>query len=126
MPRLLYLADVQVEASQHGSALIFRALETYPADRLRIVETGEASQAPRRLPGVAYASMPIGRRRWLHTRFHGVYSAWLSWRAASRADRVMASLSDFEVEAQPMRPAAAMMARNGAARLRMFMEFLLG
>jgi hypothetical protein len=78
---------------------MFRALETYPADRLRIVETGEASQPPRRLPGVPYASMPIGRRSWLHTRIHGAYSAWLSWRAASRADRVMASLSDFEVEA---------------------------
>lgn len=99
MPRLLYIADVQVEASQHGSALIYRALETYPADRLRIVETGLPSQAARRLPGVTYASLPIGRRRWLDSRLHGVYSAWLSWRAASRAGRVMSSLAGFEAEA---------------------------
>ena len=99
MPRLLYLADVQVEASQHGSALMFRALETYPADRLRIVETGVPSLPARRLPGVAYASLPTGRRRWLDSRLHGLYSAWLTWRAPHRADRVMSSLSGFEVEA---------------------------
>jgi hypothetical protein len=99
LPRLLYIADVPVEASQHGSALMFRALETYPADQLRIVETGRPSQAARRLPGVEYASRPIGSRRWLDSRLHGVYSAWLTWRAASRADRVMASLSGFDVEA---------------------------
>ena len=99
MPRLLFLADVQVEASQHGSALIFRALETYPADRLRIVETAVASLPARRLPGVAYATLPIGRRRWLDSRLHGLYSAWLTWRASHRADRVMSSLSGFDVEA---------------------------
>lgn len=99
MPRLLYIADVPVEASQHGSALMFRALEMYPADRLRVIETGQPSQSARRLPGVAYASMPIGRRRWLDSRWHGVYSAWLTWRAASRADRVLSSLSGFEAEA---------------------------
>jgi len=98
MPRLLYLADVQVEASQHGSALMFRALETYPADRLRIVETGVPSLPARRLPGVAYASLPTGRRRWLDSRLHGIYSAWLTWRASHHADRVMSSLSGFEVE----------------------------
>ena len=99
LPRLLYLADVQVESSQHGSALMFRAFETYPTDRLRICETGLASLVERRLPGVAYASLPIGRRRWLDSRFHGVYSAWLTSRAASRADRVVPSLSGFAVEA---------------------------
>ena len=99
MPRLLYLADVPVESSQHGSALMFRALETYPAERLRIVETGSPSEPPRRLKGVAYTSMPIGRRPWLDSRFHGEYSAWLTWRAPSRAGRVVASLRDFEVEA---------------------------
>jgi glycosyltransferase involved in cell wall biosynthesis len=99
LPRLLYVSDVPVESSQHGSALLFRAFETYQADRLRIVETGVPSQPARRLPGVAYASMPIGRRRWLDSRLHGLYSAWLTWRAAGWADRVMSSLSGFEVEA---------------------------
>ena len=99
LPRLLYIADVPVESSEHGSALIYRAFEKYPADRLRIVETAVSSVPARRLTGVAYAAMPIGRRRWLNSRFHGLYSAWLSWRAASRADKVMASLSEFDAEA---------------------------
>ena len=38
LPRLLYLADVPVEASYHGSALMYRLLQRYPADRLRVVE----------------------------------------------------------------------------------------
>ena len=99
LPRMLYIADVSVESSEHGSALMYRALEKYPAARLRIVETGIPSVPARRLAGVAYASMPIGRRRWLDTRLHGLYSAWLSWRAASRADRVLASLDAFEPDA---------------------------
>jgi hypothetical protein len=99
MPRLLYIADVPVESSQHGSALMFRALETYPADRLRIFETASPSDPQRRLPGIEYASLPIGSQRWLNSRLHGVYSAWLSWRAASRAGRITASLAGFEVEA---------------------------
>jgi hypothetical protein len=99
LPRLLYLADVPVESSQHGSALLYRALEQYPADRLRIIETGEVSVPARRLRQVAYAHLPIGRRRWLDTRLHGVYSAWLSWRAAGRAGRAVASLSGFDVDA---------------------------
>ena len=99
LPRLLYVADVPVESSQHGSALMFRALEAYPADRLRIIETGPPSVPARRLTAVAYASLPIGRRRWLNSRLHGPYSAWLSWRAPGRADRVVAALEGFEVEA---------------------------
>ncbi|NBW65259.1 hypothetical protein EBR44_05755 [bacterium] len=80
LPRLLYVSDVPVEASQHGSALIYRALETYPSDRLRIIEMGLPSEPTRRLTGVAYASLPIGRQRWLNTRFHGIYSGWLNYR----------------------------------------------
>jgi hypothetical protein len=99
LPSLLYVADVPVEATQHGSALMFRALERYPGDRLRIVETGLPSDPARRLPGVWYSSLPIGRRRWLDSRLHGIYSAWLTQRAASRADQIIASLSGFEVEA---------------------------
>jgi glycosyltransferase involved in cell wall biosynthesis len=99
MPRLLYVSDVPVECSQYGSALLFRAFETYKADCLRIVETDVPSQPSRRLPNVAYASMPIGRRRWLDTRLHGIYSAWLTWRAASRAERVTSSLPGFDAEA---------------------------
>jgi hypothetical protein len=95
----LYVADVPVEATQHGSALMFRALEAYPPDRLRIVETGLPSATARRLPGVSYSWQPIGRQAWLNTRVHGVYSAWLTQRAAGRAARIVRSMSGFDVEA---------------------------
>lgn len=99
LPRLLYVADVQVESTQHGSALMFRALETYPKDRLRIIETSLPSKPERRLPGVTYSNAPIGSRRWLDTRLHGIYSAWLTRRAARRADQIIAALGGFKVEA---------------------------
>ena len=99
MPRLLYVADVPVESSQHGSALMFRALEAYPADRLRIIETANPSAESRRLIGVPYAHLPLANGRWLNSRLHGAYSAWLTLRAPVFADRVIASLAGFDAEA---------------------------
>lgn len=99
LPRLLYVSDVPVESTQHGSALMFRAFETYPADRLRIIETDVPSQPSHRLPRVRYTHMPIASRRWLNTRLHGLYSAWLSVTAAQRADRSIAAVQGFEAQA---------------------------
>lgn len=99
LPRLAYLADVPVESSQHGSALMFRALEQYPIDRLRVIETGLASLPERRLPGVRYANVPIGNRRWLNSRLHGVYSAWLTYLAPLYATRAQTALAGFEPDA---------------------------
>jgi glycosyltransferase involved in cell wall biosynthesis len=64
LPRLLYLGDVPVESSYHGSALLYRLLETYPKDRLQVVEAGwHASLPERRLKDVAYhfRSLPLIR-----------------------------------------------------------------
>lgn len=99
LPRLLYVADVPVASTQHGSALMFRAFESYPVDRLTIVETDVPSQLSHRLPGVRYTHLPIAVRRWLNTRLHGVYSAWLTASAAQRADQIIGALSGFKVEA---------------------------
>lgn len=66
LPRLLYIADVPVENSLHGSALLYRLLLHYPADRLRIIETGPHASLPeRRLPGVEYrhVAQPFERLR---------------------------------------------------------------
>lgn len=95
LPNLLYVGDVPVEASHHGSALLYRMLEHYPGDRLRVLECGEPSRPERRLPGVSYLELPIGRRRWLNSRFHAVYSAWLSLTAARRVPSALAQLGDF-------------------------------
>ena len=76
LPRLLYIGDVPVEASYHGSALLYRLLERYPVDRLRIVEAGGVtSMAARRLKGVRYDDR---RRPWLRlerTRFRALYGS---------------------------------------------------
>jgi glycosyltransferase involved in cell wall biosynthesis len=63
LPRLLYLSEVPVESSYHGSALIHRLLSTYPADRLLIVEIDHLSQPDRRLAGVRYEYVQSGLRR---------------------------------------------------------------
>ena len=64
LPRLLYIADVPVEASYHGSALVYRLLQTYPAKRLTVIEAGTQLSLPaRRLEGVTYVekTLPLSR-----------------------------------------------------------------
>lgn len=100
LPRILYLGDVPVEASHHGSALLFRLFEGFPPDRLRIIECDYCpSQEERRLPGIDYVSLPTGRQRLLNSRFHGLYSGWLSWTAPARAARARTLLSGFDPQA---------------------------
>lgn len=99
VPRLLYLADVPVESSQHGSALLFRLLDWYPPDRLLIIERADESTAARRLPGVSYLAVPYARRLLLNSRLHGPYSAWLSFRAPSDSAQVISRLDAFQPEA---------------------------
>lgn len=86
LPRLLYLGDVPVEASYHGSALLYRLLQTYPTEMLNVVEGGISSSEPkRRLSKVAYHALPLLFARLLSTRFAPFYEAvllrWARWRA---------------------------------------------
>ena len=100
LPRLLYVGDVPVESSYHGSALLYRLLQDYPADQLRIVETNLVRSLPeRRLPGVAYAELHLGHPRPLYTRFARGYRAWLTWRAAGRQRRLPSLLPGFRPQA---------------------------
>lgn len=100
LPRLLYLGDVPVEASYHGSALIYRLLQRYPADRLAIVETNLFRPATdRRLAGVRHFTLTIGGRRLLQSRLHVWYSRWLLARAGRRVAHVRAMLGSFSPQA---------------------------
>lgn len=100
LPRLLYLGDVPVESSYHGSALLYRLLQGYPADRLRIVEANfSKSQPDRRLPAVAYRALDVGCARLMHTRFHEWYSVWLSSKSTAWARLVPAVIDDFRPDA---------------------------
>lgn len=99
-PRLLYLGDVPIEASYHGSTLLYRLLQRYPADGLRVVEGNLfPPRTARRLPGVRHATLPVGRTRLLNTRLHDWYSRWLLFGAPRRAGAVRGLLGGFDPEA---------------------------
>lgn len=100
LPRLLYLADVPVESSYHGSALIYRLLSKYPAERLRIIEGNLLlSQPQRRLINVKYEEFVQGSRRLLNTRFTQWYSSWLIRTASLRVGQISHLLRDFSPQA---------------------------
>lgn len=100
LPRLLYLGDVPVESSYHGSTLLYRLFQLYPPERLLIVEgTMVPPRTDRRLPGVVHRTLAAGRARWLNTRFHDQYAWWLTVTAGSRSGRARQLLGDFVPEA---------------------------
>jgi glycosyltransferase involved in cell wall biosynthesis len=98
LPRLLYVGDVPVEASYHGSALLHRLLSDYPTGQLAIIETATPSQTSRRLPQVNYLGYPIGKARWLNTRFHPYATAWFTRAGKRSAPKISQSLNGFGVE----------------------------
>jgi len=100
LSRLLYLGDVPVEASFHGSALLHRLLGEWPAEQLLLVEPGFAqSQPARRLPNVSYRSLPFGFPRLLHSRMADVYGSYVLATAKSRRAALGRVLGDFQPEA---------------------------
>ncbi len=100
LPRLLYVGDVAVESSYHGSLLLFRLLQNYPVANLRIIEGNLYTSAPeRRLRGVQYQTLVVGHERLLRTRLHKFYSAILSLSAAGRAKQIEALMHNFSPEA---------------------------
>lgn len=99
LPRLLYLGDVPVEASYHGSALLFRLLQGWPAERLRIIEANLSRSLPeRRLAGIQYAGLRVGSRRLLQTRFARWYGGWLV-RTGGRVGQMGRLLAGFRPDA---------------------------
>lgn len=98
LPRLLYVGDVPVEASYHGSALLHRLLADYPAERLTIIETAAPSAPARRLANVNYLSHPLAKQRWLNTRFHPHAVAWFSRTATRRGPLIGSMLNGFNCE----------------------------
>ncbi|HEU4435034.1 MAG TPA: glycosyltransferase [Pyrinomonadaceae bacterium] len=91
---LLYVGDVPVEATYHGSALLHRLLANYPAGKLTILESGTTvSQPSRRLANAKYLSWPIAEQRWLNTRLHPQAVVWYSHRGTRIAPKIAASLN---------------------------------
>jgi hypothetical protein len=115
------MGNVPVESTVAGAALLYRLLETWPADRLRVLEMRNTpSNATRRLQDVQYGFSGSWRYRLQRTRF--------AWRAnaslfnfslnAGRKMLKIAGASDFKPDAiltvahGPTWPAAADAARH--------------
>ena len=100
LPRLLYVGDVPVESSYHGSALLYRLLQDYPPDRLRVIETEDFRSLPsRRLRDVNYHEVSVGNTRWLKTRFSRWAASALTFQASARSRRLRDALKGFRPEA---------------------------
>ncbi len=100
VPRLLYVGNVPVESSYHGSALIYRLLQSYAPDRLMIIEDEANRSLPnRRLLDVKYESIHAGFRRLLYSRFSLAYSSLLMFLAAFWRRSIIKKLGHFKPEA---------------------------
>ncbi|HEX8141813.1 MAG TPA: hypothetical protein VF553_04400 [Pyrinomonadaceae bacterium] len=100
LPRLIYVGDVAVESTVAGSTLLYRLLQKYPDNRLRIAEGNLKSSRPdKRLPGVKYDEFRVGIERLLRTRFHSLYSSALHLTATGRTRKLNRVCEDFMPEA---------------------------
>ena len=100
LPRLLVVSDVSVERSGAGSLLLYRLLESYPRDRLKVFFNPHGSHGPeRRLPDVAYEPLPYEIPRYIQNRFDPFWPVITSLRMGGPARRVLASLGDFAPDA---------------------------
>ena len=100
LPKPLNVGDIPVEASYQSSIQLHRLLSGYPSDALRVLETrAPVSAADRRLPGVAYHSLPIANAGRLRGMFGGVYRLWLTATASQRAAQALSMVADFSPEA---------------------------
>lgn len=100
LPRLLYLADVPVEPTVYGSALIYRLLQDYPPEKLVIMESNYSRSDPnRRLQNVRHITLPVGISRLYHSRLSRWYGSWFLVSARKRQRKMARLLNGFKPEA---------------------------
>jgi hypothetical protein len=100
LPRLVYIGDVPVESSYHGSLLLYRLFSGYPPEKLLVVETDFAPSHPeRRLPNTQYGKLAIRRSRLTRSRFSKLYSIWLFLSARHRVRKAMRVIGNFRPNA---------------------------
>jgi glycosyltransferase involved in cell wall biosynthesis len=91
---------VPVEASYHGSALIYRLLQNYPCERLVVVEQNfRRSKADRRLKDVRYEQLTTYASRFLSTRLHQLAESWLTLKADLQHFQISPLLQEFSPQA---------------------------
>lgn len=101
LPRLLYVGDVPVESSYHGSALLYRLLQEYPPDKLFVVEAEPGLSRPeRRLMDIPYRQFRMPATRWRNTRLSRIVGSLLTFTNSShRTGRLREICDEFEPEA---------------------------
>jgi glycosyltransferase involved in cell wall biosynthesis len=100
LPRLLYMGDVPIEASYHGSALIYRLLQSYPCEKLLLVEQSfQKSLLSRRLANVRYEELVARSGRLLRTRIAKIAASWLTLTAPLQERRISGLLGTFQPQA---------------------------
>lgn len=97
LPRLIYVGDIPVEATYHGSALIYRLLQKYPTSRILVVEQSQfGSSLERRLTDVRYEQIRFPFERLLRSRFAKIVSSGLLLGATSYAGEIDKLLRGFQ------------------------------
>lgn len=99
LPKLLYIGDVPVENSYHGSALLYRLFANYPTEKLHILEVRNTSNIDRRLSGVAYRYLALPIQRWLNTRLHTWLSSLLALCGGNSTKQLAAVIEEFKPDA---------------------------
>jgi hypothetical protein len=99
LPNLLYVGDVPVQAEVHGSTQMYRLLESYPKDKLQIIEAFGASSPDRRLAGREYRILKTELSRLLWTRFGYYVSPIATLAAPVLRHRIPKILGGFRPEA---------------------------
>ena len=101
LPRLCYIGDVPIEASYHGSALLYRLLLKYPGQNLIVMEQSYRLSVPeRRLTNVRYEELRTNYAvGFINTRVHDLVAAWLSLNAGRQARHVQTCLGEFRPQA---------------------------
>lgn len=100
LPKLLYIGDVPAESTTSGAALLYRLLQSYPSDRLRIVQSEEMQTAPdNRLPNVQYETFRLSFERLMRSRFKNV-GGWIRYQAAQwRGTELRRLAASFDAQA---------------------------
>lgn len=100
LPSLLYVGDVPVAQTRFGEIQLFRLLQNYPRDSLRIIEPSYARAEPAdRLPSVHYGCIQLGPARLFHTRFAHHLGAMAFAAAEFAASNVIRQLASFRPRA---------------------------
>ena len=99
LPRLAYVGEVPVRNISAGPALLYRLLESYPRDRLLLIESDHNAPAPALQLPVPHAPFFLMHQRLMCSRLSEPYSAWVYRHAAARGRKLVPRLRKFRAEA---------------------------